>query len=87
MEIMILLKVLGFLVGTLVYLKGGLLTMEHYFRLTNLIAVSLIIFCYNMKLLFYTAILYTFPIFSGIFILLHLISLMFDEITDSSDHF
>jgi len=39
-EMTILIKVIGFLVGTIVYLKGGLLTMEHYFKFTNLIAVS-----------------------------------------------
>ena len=39
-EMMILIKVVGFLVGTILYLKGGLLTMEYYFKLTNIIAVS-----------------------------------------------
>jgi hypothetical protein len=39
-EMTILIKVMGFLVGTLLYLKGGVLTMEYYFKLTNLIAVS-----------------------------------------------
>jgi hypothetical protein len=39
-EMIILMKVVGFLVGTVLYLKGGLLTMEYYFKLTNIIAVS-----------------------------------------------
>jgi len=38
MEIMIItMKILAALIGLILYLKGGLLTMEHYFGFTNLI--------------------------------------------------
>ena len=39
-EMTILIKVIGFLVALTLYLKGGVMTMEYYFKLTNLIAVS-----------------------------------------------
>ena len=38
MEIMIItMKIIGALAGLILYLKGGLLTMEHYFGFTDLI--------------------------------------------------
>ena len=40
MEWIEILKVLGTVLVLILYLKGGVLTMEYYFKLTNLIAVS-----------------------------------------------
>ena len=38
MEIMIItMKIVGAVAGLVIYIKGGLLTMEHYFGFTNLI--------------------------------------------------
>ena len=38
MEIMIItMKIIGAVAGLVIYLKGGLLTMEHYFEFTDLI--------------------------------------------------